>query len=138
MSEYGKRSPIELDEKGGYFIKHMAAMTAEDLCGKAEIAEELGYRDMIIDTLTQQLTEARAENEKMVAEIEDTVSGMESVKHSREMYITDLLQLAGCRCKKPLIGFKPPMNFPRCGLCNTITEEIVQNIRAAVSKAMNK
>jgi hypothetical protein len=49
---YGHYDHMALDQAGGYFIRHMMAMTSEDLRGKAEIAGELGYRDMLIDQLS--------------------------------------------------------------------------------------
>jgi predicted RNase H-like nuclease (RuvC/YqgF family) len=62
---YGKRNPLKLDEKGGYFIRHMAALTRENLHGKAEIAEELGYRDMIIDELQAKITELQKQVDEL-------------------------------------------------------------------------
>lgn len=38
-----------------HYIKHLKAMTAEDLHGKAEIAEELAARDIRIAELKQRL-----------------------------------------------------------------------------------
>jgi len=51
MSEYKERCPIALDAAGGYYIRHVSAMTGEKLHAKSEIAAELGYRDLIIDEL---------------------------------------------------------------------------------------
>lgn len=33
-------------------------------------------------------------------------------------YMEEILRMAGCQCKKPLLGFKPNQG-PRCRLCNT-------------------
>ena len=49
MSEYKDRDSMKLDELGGYYCKHIAAMTAEGLHSKSAIADELAWRDMIID-----------------------------------------------------------------------------------------
>lgn len=49
--QYGQRDPIALEKAGGYFTRHMQAMTAEDLFDKSAIAEELAWRDMEIDRL---------------------------------------------------------------------------------------
>lgn len=51
MTQYSKRNARALDRAGGYFARHMMAMTAENLLAKADIACELGYRDMVIDQL---------------------------------------------------------------------------------------
>ncbi|HEQ3514721.1 TPA: hypothetical protein VGT23_001380 [Vibrio cholerae] len=53
MSEYQERDIIELDNAGNYYGKHVLAMTREDLRSKSDIAAELGYRDMVIDKLTE-------------------------------------------------------------------------------------
>ena len=45
--QYADRNPMELDNAGGYNIRHLSAMTREKLHGKFEIAGELGYRDMV-------------------------------------------------------------------------------------------
>ena len=57
MSEklYARRDMRELDKAGNYYCKHIPAMTGESLHSKVDIAAELGYRDMIIDTLKMQL-----------------------------------------------------------------------------------
>jgi len=51
MSEYKERCPMALDAAGGYYFRHLNAMTGEKLHAKSEIAAELGYRDLIIDEL---------------------------------------------------------------------------------------
>ena len=51
MPEYKERSPVALDAAGGYYIRHVSAMTGEKLHAKSDIAAELGYRDMLIDDL---------------------------------------------------------------------------------------
>ena len=56
--QYGQRDPIALEKAGGYFTRHMQAMTAEDLFDKSAIAEELAWRDMEIDRLPEQLAGA--------------------------------------------------------------------------------
>lgn len=58
-----ERDPMQLDEAGDHYTKHVMAMTAEGLHSKADIAAELGYRDMRI-----------AELEKINSELEKVVS----------------------------------------------------------------
>ncbi len=48
---YGNRSARDLDRAGGYFQRHMAHMTSENLNSKGDIALELAHRDMEIDAL---------------------------------------------------------------------------------------
>lgn len=48
---YGERDASVLDEAGGYYMRHLMAMTGEDLHGKGAIAAELGHRDMQNDML---------------------------------------------------------------------------------------
>ena len=63
---YGHYRPYELDcainplthEAGGYYCRHVSALTEEALHAKSDIAAELGWRDLQIDTLT-----AHAENQ---------------------------------------------------------------------------
>lgn len=50
MAEYRNHDPLAV-MKTEYYGRHVAAMTAEDLHGKGEIAEELAFRDMEIATL---------------------------------------------------------------------------------------
>lgn len=45
---YAERDICELDDLGGFYTKHVSAMTAEQLHSKSDIAAELAYRDRII------------------------------------------------------------------------------------------
>lgn len=59
--QYADRDIMDLDEKGNYYFCHVDAMTGESLHRKSDIAAELGYRDMLIDTyrdLCAELTSA--------------------------------------------------------------------------------
>ena len=49
--EYKRMPPMLLDEMGGYYCKHVTAMTRENLHSKSDIAAELGHRDVQIDSL---------------------------------------------------------------------------------------
>lgn len=49
--QYAHRNIVKLDELGGYYSKHISAMTTEHLDGKFEIAAELAYRDFRIAIL---------------------------------------------------------------------------------------
>lgn len=46
----GQRDIEQLDE-GGYYTRHIYAMTHEGLCSKSDIAAELAHRDLQIDLM---------------------------------------------------------------------------------------
>lgn len=48
MSEYAERDILK---QGKHYVRHVAAMTAEGLCSKSDIAAELAHRDIEIDRL---------------------------------------------------------------------------------------
>lgn len=52
---YAERDIMALDDAGGYYMRHVMAMTGEDLHGKGAIAAELGHRDMQSDMLLSAL-----------------------------------------------------------------------------------
>ncbi|HDI3132834.1 TPA: hypothetical protein PMB21_001509 [Vibrio cholerae] len=64
MPEYQERDIMELDKVGNHYGKHVLAMTREDLRSKSDIAAELGYRDMVIDQLTEEHKKLREALEK--------------------------------------------------------------------------
>lgn len=83
--QYATRSAMELDKAGGYFMRHMEAMTVEDLRGKFEIAAELAWRDMRIDQLRAnsdraQISELRGqliESELLEDSLRKRIAGLE-------------------------------------------------------------
>lgn len=50
QKQYADRDIMQLDEDGGYYFRHVNAMTGEGLHSKSDIAAELGHRDQLIDT----------------------------------------------------------------------------------------
>ena len=52
MKLYAERDP---EEQGEWFVRHMSAMTKENLHSKAEIAEELAHRDIRIEALEAEI-----------------------------------------------------------------------------------
>ena len=52
-----ERDPMQLDEDGNYYIRHVEAMTGEGLYAKSDIAAELGWRDREIDRAEQREAE---------------------------------------------------------------------------------
>lgn len=61
MKHYADRDIIGLDRLGGYYIRHVSAMTAEGLHSKSDIAAELAWRDAEIDRLREELVNLAAE-----------------------------------------------------------------------------
>ncbi|MGT3278231.1 hypothetical protein [Yersinia enterocolitica] len=75
--QYCERDVMALDRAGGYYARHIQAMTTEGLESKSDIAAELGWRDMQIDNLAlrrdaleKKLAAVVAENTKMRNAIE--------------------------------------------------------------------
>ncbi len=66
---YDDHDSLELDEAGGYYFRHISAMTAEALHSKAAIACQLGYRDLMIDTLKAQVDTLKAQVEDLTKHI---------------------------------------------------------------------
>lgn len=50
--DVGNRDIMGQDEQGGYYFRHVNALTAEALHSKSDIAAELAHRDIQIDQLT--------------------------------------------------------------------------------------
>ena len=57
MSHYTDR---DIEAQGGYYTRHVSAMTAERLHEKSDIAAELAHRDIEIVRLRAERDEARA------------------------------------------------------------------------------
>ncbi|MEY3760048.1 MAG: Shigella phage Sf11 [Pseudomonadota bacterium] len=55
IEQYAKRNLTELDNQGGFYTRHLSAMTFEKLNGKSAIAAELAYRDMLINEMRNAL-----------------------------------------------------------------------------------
>ena len=59
VKQYAYRDAFALDKAGGYYVRHVQAMTAEQLHSKADIAAELAWRDQRADRLAERLERAR-------------------------------------------------------------------------------
>jgi hypothetical protein len=55
MKHYKQRDIELLDESGGHYIRHLSAMTKENLHNKSDIAAELAYRDYVITEMKKVL-----------------------------------------------------------------------------------
>lgn len=53
--QYAERDIESLDEAGGFYSRHVSAMTGDGLHTKSSIAAELGYRDMVNSELLEAL-----------------------------------------------------------------------------------
>lgn len=60
--QYAERDAFELDQAGGHYMRHVMAMTSEQLHSKSDIAAELAWRDSQIAALQQKLDAMAAEN----------------------------------------------------------------------------
>lgn len=68
MGIYAERDSMALDDAGGYHTRHVIAMTTEGLYAKADIAAELGLRDMHIDVLLEAVQKYEAAFSAMFAQ----------------------------------------------------------------------
>jgi len=67
IQQYTARDVMLLDETGGYYARHVEALTAEKLHNKSSIAAELAFRDATID----ELREALKNSEEIAKKYED-------------------------------------------------------------------
>ena len=71
--QYSDRDIMALDQAGDYYLRHVQAMTREQLHTKSDIAAELGHRDLVIEQLT-------AERDALAAQVEALQKTVVSVK----------------------------------------------------------
>lgn len=88
---YRERDAWELDKAGGYYSRHVMAMTSEGLHSKGDIAAELGFRDMKIDQLE---AEWRAQEER-AEKAETNLADMRDAEHSLSDAYIRLRQIVG-------------------------------------------
>lgn len=55
VNQYAERDAMQLDKNGGYYSRHIQAITREGLHSKSDIAAELAWRDQQIDQLKADL-----------------------------------------------------------------------------------
>ena len=73
--QYDERDASALDESGGYYIRHVSAMTKEGLHSKSDIAAELGFRDMRIDQLNHRINRLLTERNATGLAIDHALNG---------------------------------------------------------------
>ena len=102
VNQYQERDPIVLDEIGGYYSRHVSAMTRESLHAKTDIAAELAFRDCVIDDITKQRDELLA---ALVAAIECGIVPSSSAKeggaakYARQVIVADQIRDAIAKAK---------------------------------------
>lgn len=108
--QYAERDASALDEAGGYYIRHVSAMTKEGLHSKSDIAAELGFRDMRIDQLDHRINQLLIERNATGLAIDHALSGVLPEQHGllsrlqmlsllatqRDELLTALEEIASC------------------------------------------
>lgn len=84
MKHYATRRPWELDAAGGYYCRHVAAMTEEGLHSKADIAAELAHRDNRIDELTERIRQLEAKESELSKILKASISRLEVIDHTSD------------------------------------------------------
>lgn len=82
--QYAERDAYELDVAGGYYCRHVSAMTGEKLHAKSDIAAGLGHRDMIIDKLNEALQHLVEVYDDPTGKQWTTTSKREAIANARE------------------------------------------------------
>lgn len=80
-AQYAERDAAALDEAGGYYIRHVSAMTKEGLNSKSDIAAELAFRDMQIDQFKQRVNQLLTERNATGLAIDNALSGVLPDRH---------------------------------------------------------
>ncbi|EBS2695444.1 hypothetical protein ZQ65_25665 [Salmonella enterica subsp. enterica serovar Newport] len=66
VNQYAERDAMQLDKDGGYYSRHIQAMTREGLHSKGDIAAELAWRDQQIEQLREKLKQAEEKNLRLL------------------------------------------------------------------------
>lgn len=66
VNQYAERDAMQLDKDGGYYGRHIQAMTREGLHSKGDIAAELAWRDQQIEQLREKLKQAEEKNLRLL------------------------------------------------------------------------
>ena len=101
--QYAERDASALDDAGGYYIRHVMAMTGEGLHSKADIAAELGYRDMLIDDLLAALE--AAVDCGMIPSTSASEGG--ASKYARQVIVADQIRAAIAKAKGGAVNHFP-------------------------------
>lgn len=81
--QYENRNAMDLDVSGGFYCRHVSAMTAEGLDTKSAIAAELGHRDRVIHKQAQRIKELEKAVSRVLSLAEvthpDSVAELETI-----------------------------------------------------------
>lgn len=72
-TQYAERDIEELDDRGGYYCRHVSAMTGEGLHSRSAIAAELGHRDMMNDRMARLITEREQQIDALAAGLREAL-----------------------------------------------------------------
>ena len=75
--QYAERDAEALDGNGGYYFRHVLAMTGESLHSKGDIAAELGHRDMMNDRMKRLITEREQRIDTLAAQAASLAAALE-------------------------------------------------------------
>ncbi|ASD87241.1 hypothetical protein R537_23775 [Salmonella enterica subsp. enterica serovar Rough O:d:1,7] len=79
VNQYAERDAMQLDKDGGYYSRHIQAMTREGLHSKGDIAAELAWRDQQIDQLKADLEERRSKYRDLSQPVDPQISEYEKI-----------------------------------------------------------
>jgi hypothetical protein len=85
---YCDRDICGLDEIGGFYSRHVSAMTSESLNGKSKIAAELAYRDSIIEALKAECDAQQKRADALAVRNEQLMSFVTEVFHIAAQHCT--------------------------------------------------
>lgn len=99
--DVGNRDIVGQDKAGGYYFRHVQALTAEALHSKSDIAAELAHRDIEIDRLQVLVDKLiRARELSAVASttmLNESLAHQENLRACRQSHGELVLRLAGFR-----------------------------------------
>ncbi|ELX9578616.1 hypothetical protein SLJ66_001986 [Escherichia coli] len=76
---YATRDIEALDDAGNHYYRNIMAMTSEGLDSKSDIAAELGFRDMQITELSDQVRLLTEQRDAVVVECQSKKSALEAI-----------------------------------------------------------
>lgn len=78
-NQYAYRDAADLDSAGGYYTRHVLALTREGLTSKADIAAELAHRDQVIDALKAKIARVASAYEGLRAACDETSKALDAL-----------------------------------------------------------
>lgn len=90
IREYRNHTPRDVLLSPRY-AKHISAMTGEDLHSKAEIAEELAWRDIQIDQLQAALSATVEQRDSLLEALKESLRALQIADETRNGPINDTI-----------------------------------------------